>query len=230
MRNVVNKCLECRLKSSAASALDEMELNLLSAGCQARVIRRGETVFSENDPASSVVYIREGSIKQYKNHSGRKEQIINIAKSGSYLGLHSLITGQIKNFVSAKAIKKTTICQIGRECFSELLKLNGEFASRVISVLCEDEIFFINRLLSNQQQQLYGRLAEALLYFRYVVYNKNPFVPDLTRSEIASFIGTSRESVTRALKDFQGSGLINMEDRKIMICNESRLKELAIKG
>lgn len=222
--------MECRIKSSAAFALDDDELNLLSAGCQARVVRRGELVFSENDQASSVVYIREGFIKQYKNHAGRKEQIINIAKSGSYLGLQNLISGRITNFVSAKAIKKTTICQIGKVCFSELLKLNGEFASRVISVLCEDEIFFVNRLLNNQQQQLNGRLADALLYFRYQVYNKNPFVPDLTRSEIASFIGTSRESVTRALMDFQDSGLIKIEDKKIMICNESRLKELAIKG
>ena len=230
MNGTGNKCLECRIKSSAASALTIEELSLLSNHCTASMIRKGETVFNEGDPAKYVTYIREGFVKQFKNLSGKKEQIINVVKRGSYLGLHNLVPGTKFNYVSARAIKRTTVCRIEKNCFCDLVKRNGEFASRVINALCEDEIFFVARLLKNQQQQLYGRLADALLYFRHLVYNKNPFVPDMSRAEIASFIGTSRESVTRALIEFQESGFIRIQNKQITICNEERLKDLIRKG
>jgi CRP-like cAMP-binding protein len=77
---------------------------------------------------------------------------------------------------------------------------------------------------------LYGRLAEALLYLSRVVYDKNPFTPDMIRAEMASFTGTSRESLTRALKDFQDSGFIEIQKKKIFICNEKMLADLIGKG
>ena len=165
----VNKCLECRIKSTAVSALNHEELELLNRNCTARLLNQGEIILREGEPAQHVVYIREGFVKQYKKHAGGKEQIISIAKKGSYLGLHNIVESTRSNFISAKSLKRTAVCFINKQCFNQLLKVNGEFASRVISCICEDEVQFVNRLLNNQQQQLYGRLANALLYFRHVV-------------------------------------------------------------
>ena len=230
MEGFGNRCLGCRIKSLAASVLSFEELNLLCTGCHAIILRRGEFLFREGDQAGHVAYIREGFIKLYRNHSGRKEQILDIVKKGRYIGLNHLIPDFENIHLSAKAIRKTTVCLIEKECFVNLLKSNGEFATRVIIALCQDGIFFVNRLLKNQQQQLYGRLAEALLYFSRVVYDKNPFTPDMTRAEMASFTGASRESLTRALKDFQDSGFIEIRNKKIFICNEKMLSDLIEKG
>ena len=230
MNESFNKCLECRIKSTAVSVLNTDELHLLNSNCTTRAVSRGDIILKEGDPARFVVYIREGFVKQYKRHAGGEEQIISITKKGSYLGLHNIVESTRFNYVSAKAIKGTSVCFINKECFNELLKLNGEFASRVISCICEDEVSFVNRLLNNQQQQLYGRLAEALLYFRHVVYSENPFVLDMTKAELASFIGSSRESVSRALKDFQDHGHIRIDKKLIDIREEVKLLLLCKKG
>jgi CRP/FNR family transcriptional regulator len=63
-----------------------------------------------------------------------------------------------------------------------------------------------------------------------VVYGENPFSIDLTRSELASFIGSSRESTTRALNDFQKSGYITLLKKQIHILNEQKLLSLTKNG
>ena len=228
--SIHNRCLECKIKSTAISALNNNELEFLNENCTTGIANQGEIILREGDPARFVVYIRDGFVKQMKKSPDGKEHILSIVKKGSYIGLHNIVTSTRINYISAKALVRTSVCIINTHCFGDLLKRNGEFASRVISCICEDEIFFVGRLLKNQHQQLYGRLADALLYFRNEVYNENPFILSMTRGEIASFVGTSRESVTRALKDFQENGLIIVKKKMITIMDENKLMVLCKKG
>lgn len=48
--------------------------------------------------------------------------------------------------------------------------------------------------------------------------------------ELASLIGTSRESVTRLLKEFQDTGIISVEKNTITIVDEVKLAEIKRKG
>jgi CRP/FNR family transcriptional regulator len=89
---------------------------------------------------------------------------------------------------------------------------------------------YFDRLVNNVQQQLPGRLANTLLYFKNQVYQKKTFSLNLTKSELASLIGTSRESVTRQLKEFQEAGFIESENKFITILDEKKLEEVKNKG
>jgi len=73
-------------------------------------------------------------------------------------------------------------------------------------------------------------MFSILIYFRTQVYNENPFNLNLNKSELASLIGTSRESVSRLLKTFQDAEIIKMEKRKITILNDKKLEEIKLKG
>lgn len=231
MKNsVITRCQECRIKSTAVSALNNAELDFLNRNCTPGIFKKGKSLLKEGEPGRFIVYIRDGFVKQFKKLAGDKEHIVNIVKKGSYIGLHNIVPGTGINYVSAVALNDTTACFINKECFDELLRNNGEFASRVLSYICENEMFFLNRLLKNQHQQLYGRLADALLYFRYVVYNENPFELDMTRTEIASFTGVSRETVSRALKEFENNGIILINKKRINILKEDKLQLLKKSG
>jgi CRP-like cAMP-binding protein len=220
---IVNKCLDCTIKSKAVACLSSDELHLLNHNCIIQPVKRGET-------AQYVVYIREGFIKQSKKDTSGKEHIIDIANKGSYVGLHNILPGTRNNYISATSIKESQVCLIGIRCFEKLLKSNGEFATRVLSYVCENELFFVKRLLNNQEQNLFGRLADALLYFRNAVYRENPFHLDMTRDELASFIGSSRESVTRALKNLHDENIIVINHQMIHLLDEQKLKQLSQKG
>ena len=230
MNNNINSCLNCTLKSNAVSILNEKELCILEEGCSKTTFQKGELIFKENSPAKHIAYITNGFIKLVKSGIGGRDFILSISKKGTYLGIQNLSRKRKTNYFSAIAISHCEVCFIDIECFEKLLKRNGVFATEVITTIFNDEMNYFDRLVNNVQQQLPGRLANTLYYFRNQVYNENPFNLHLTKAELASIIGTSRESVSRVLKEFQDTGIIEMERNIITITDENKLEEIKQKG
>ncbi len=225
-----NSCVDCTLKSSAVSLLDKKELCVLEEGCSKTVFQKGELIFKEGSPARHITYIRKGFVKLVKKGIGGKDFILSISKEGAYLGLQNLNRDTRNNYFSALAIDSTEVCFIDTECFAKLLEQNGNFAAKVISTLCNDEMNYFERLVNNVQQQLPGRLANTLLYFCKEVYGQNPFTLNLTMAEVAALIGTSRESVSRIFKEFHDAGIIKTEKKQITIVDEEKLEKIRHKG
>lgn len=224
------KCLGCTIKSNAVSILNTSELSILKDGCSQIGFKKGELLFKENTPAHSVCYIREGFVKLVKKGLGDKDFILNISKKGAYLGVQNLNRKQANYYFSAVAITDAKVCFIELDVFSRLLESNGTFATEVIAYIFEDEMNYFDRLVNNVQQQLPGRLANALCFFRNDVYNQKQFNLNITQTELASLIGTSRESISRLLKEFQQAEIIKMERNKVTILDEQRLLEIKQKG
>ncbi|WP_346856016.1 Crp/Fnr family transcriptional regulator [uncultured Draconibacterium sp.] len=224
------KCRTCVIKSSAASVLNYDELGILEKACFQTNFRKGELIFKEGAPAQHITYIRDGFVKLSKIIRAGKENIVSISKQGAYLGIQNLNKTNTINYFSAYAISDTLVCFLDIDYFDQLIKHNGEFASEVISYIINDEMGNFDRLLNNVQQQLPGRLASILFYFSKQVFCQNPFNLNITKNELASLIGTSRESVTRLLKDFQDNGIIKMEKSSITILDEPKLMEIKRKG
>ncbi len=225
-----NKCGECKIKSGAVSILNKDEIDILENACSHIDFNKGELIFKEGTPSNNIVFVRDGFIKLCKKVTANRDFILSIAKRGAYLGIQNLNRKKGEYYFSAVAITEAKVCFINIESFNILLKRNGIFASEIISYIFTDEMNYFDRLINNIQQQLPGRLANALFYFRDSIYDVNPFNINLTKSELASLIGTSRESVSRILKEFQVAGIIKMERSKITILDEERLKEIKEKG
>ena len=225
-----NRCFDCEFKSKAVSILDEAELIKLQEGCSQITFRKGELLFKEGAPAKYIVYIRNGFVKLSKQGIGGKDFILSVSKTGAYLNIQNIQRKGNEYYFSAIALTKTNVCFIEKEIFEILLKRNGAFAYEVISYIFADEMNYFDRLVNNVQQQLPGRLANAILYFKNQVYNENPFNLNINQSELASLIGTSRESVSRIIKEFRNSGIIETHDNQITVLDEKRLEEIKMKG
>ncbi|HKJ77992.1 MAG TPA: Crp/Fnr family transcriptional regulator [Prolixibacteraceae bacterium] len=230
MENTKNTCYHCAFKSSAVATLNQEELNFLGKGCWQTQFKKGELILKEGAPANYIAFIREGFVKLVKKGIGGKDFILSISPKGSYLGIQILNQKSKTYYFSAAAIAPTEICFIDIEKFRELLLLNGTFATEVISTIIDDEMNYFDRLVNNVQQQLPGRLANTLLYFKNQVYHEDSFNLNLTKSELASLIGTSRESVSRLMKEFQDAGIISAEKNWIHILNEEKLEQIKMKG
>ncbi len=223
-------CLNCTIKSNVISILNEKELARLETGCLQNVFQKGELIFKEGMPANHIVYIREGFVKLSKRGIGGKDYILSIAKKGAYLGINNLNKKTRLYYTSATALTTTELCFIDIEKFGILLKENGKFATEVIYYIFDDEMNYYDRLVNNVQQQVPGRLANTLFYFKNQVYGTNPFNLNITKVELASLIGTSRESVTRLLKEFQDEGIIRANKNVITILDEKKLRDIQQKG
>jgi CRP-like cAMP-binding protein len=83
------------------------------------------------------------------------------------------------------------------------------------------------RLLSLAYSSLRKRVAKALvdLHGKYNVKDSNNPI-EISREDIAHYVGTATESLIRTLSDFKSEKLIEIKEGKIRIADVERLKNL----
>ena len=224
-----NSCHDCKDISCAAAVLNFKELELVTANSQESFLKKGEVILHEGSLTSHIIYLKTGLAKEYTKHPGEKEQILQIVKKHTYLGLPSLFGDRINHY-SYAALEDCKICYIDINMFNNLIRTNGNFAYEILVSTSRDNLNNFNRFLRRSQKKIYGRVADAILYFSKIIYETNQFELPFSRQEFADLIGVSRESATRVLIKFKSEGIIDLNDRSITIKNLELLEQISQKG
>ena len=152
-----------------------------------------------------------------------------LAYIAAAIGLQSLFSSKESAF-SYQSITDIELCYIQQHTFSELIKNNGGFAREILISVSKETLGNQNRILGLNQKQIFGKVADTILYLGLQVYDKNEFELKLSRTELAQMIASTRESVTKALLWFHEQGMIGMNKNTISILDHSRLQEISKKG
>ncbi|MHC1708120.1 MAG: Crp/Fnr family transcriptional regulator [Bacteroidales bacterium] len=225
----INNCHECKDISCAAAVLKISELELVNLNSLENDVKRGEIIVHEGSMTSHVVYLKSGLVKEFIRQADGKEQILQIVKKHSYLGLPSLFSDRINHY-SYAALEDCKICHIDMSVFNYLIRQNGEFAQQILISVSKDSLNNFNRFIRQSHKKIYGRVADALLYFAQIVFESHTFELPFTRQEFADLIGLSRESATRVLIKFKEESLITIKGKKITINDLDLLDQISVKG
>lgn len=222
-------CSTCKLGSCALYTLSGDELvSMASQTCQAK-FRKGELIRKQDSPLDSVIYLKKGYVKEFMGHEQIADQVIQLIKPRSYIGLQGLFINTSSVF-SYQAITEADVCFIDKSVFSDLIRGNGNFAREILICLSQETISTQQRFLSLNQSQVFGKVAGMLMYLSDEVYENVRFELQLTRTEMSQMVGSTRESVTRALLWYHNEGIIRMNKNWVTLLDKSRLKEIARKG
>ncbi|WP_461633735.1 Crp/Fnr family transcriptional regulator [Labilibaculum euxinus] len=227
--SIFSNCETCTNKSCAVQMLSGDDLSLLSDNCHEVSFERGEIILSEGAWADHVVYLRSGLVKEYGKGDRHQEYILQVIKPHSYLGLHSIFSDNITHF-SYMALNNVTVCYIKLPVFSTFIKENGRFGYEILSSVCNDSVRNYHRFIDQHQKKIFGKVADALLYFSCVIFNSPNFILPLSRKEIACMIGTSRESVSKQICGFESDKIIKVNGRCISILDMDKLKQISRVG
>ncbi|HTX88022.1 MAG TPA: helix-turn-helix domain-containing protein, partial [Bacteroidales bacterium] len=80
------------------------------------------------------------------------------------------------------------------------------------------------------QKHVNGLVADTLLFFALEIYGKDDFTFPVSREEIGNLIGTTKETVSRVLNEFDKDGLISMKGKQVKILDRGKLKTISQKG
>jgi CRP-like cAMP-binding protein len=222
-------CQDCLEKSCAAAVLNSAELNIIDANRTETVFRKGETILHEGTMISHIIYLKSGIVKEYIRQPDGKEQILQIVKKYSYLGLPSLFGDRINHY-SYAALEDIKVCFIDLNSFNNLIRQNGNFAYEILVSVSRDSLNNFHRFMSQAQKKTYGRVADAILYFSKIIYESNEFEIPFTRREFADLIGMARESTTRVLIKFREEGILDIDGRVIKIIRPEVLEKISRVG
>lgn len=229
METQLVKCSQCTIGSCALHALRQEEVEEMEDHAHHSQFSRGEILLRQDTPFHSIIYLRSGLVKEYMIHRSSPDQIIQLIKARSYIGLQSLFTTQTSVF-SYKAVMDSEVCFIERDTFNELIRGNGQFAREIMVSLSEESLSNQQRIMGLNQKQIFGKVAEMLVYLSEKVNESDEFDLTLTRSELSQMVASTRESVTKTLIWFDREGLIRMERNHITILDMQKIMEIARRG
>ena len=195
------------------SALSERELQDVAALTQVRKLETDTTVFNEGDPADSIFVVVNGRVKIVTTSSDGKEFILTVLGAGQVFGEMGLLE-EAPRSASVSTITDVELLVIKHDDFDHLLKTSPGISRKLMAILSRRLRRANSKMESLAYMDVAGRLARYLLDMALDhgqrLGNGWVVVRRPTHSDIAHSIGTSRETVSRLINEFEeGFGLVN---------------------
>ena len=226
---------QARTALKGASFLGGLPTNLLDQLAQrARVTRyaRGVTIYRRGDAGDTMMVIMSGRVKITNVTAEAKEVILNFLGRGDVNGEIAVLDGRERT-ANAVALEDTEALVLYRRDLLPLLMADPQSMLEVITILC-DKIRTTSALVEDNSLQMQGRTASGLHRLADQHGRKTPsgvmIDLKLSQRDLGSYLGLSRENVSRQLKDLREAGLIKIEDQTLIIPDLDALRERAESG
>ncbi|MDR7855241.1 Crp/Fnr family transcriptional regulator [Tissierella sp.] len=179
--------------------------------------KKGEIIYRAGDFSDSLYIVNKGKIKIYRLSESGKEQLVRILHVGDFTGELALFKESVRE-AYAEAMEKTEVCTIKRQDLQELLM---KYPSISLKILNE----FSNRLGQSEKQT--ARFAAEKVETRLALFlaecvdseeQSSEIILPMSKKDLASYLGTTPETISRKLYDLEDAGLIKQKQhRKIEI-------------
>lgn len=206
--------------------LTDFEIDQLKSVSKTILFKNKDIIFRQGTLTSHVMFLESGLIKLSKKWKNNKSIILKIASPGYFIGLVSIF-GDTTFQYSAAAIEDSNVYFIDINTFKSILKNNGKYASYILSEVCKDSLSVFDRITSQYNKQLPGKIAEIILFFSENIYKSQTFEFPITRTELAELAGTTKESFIRTLTEFKNDKIIELDGKFVKINSIDIIKTLS---
>jgi CRP-like cAMP-binding protein len=194
-------------------------------------VKKGQCIFKEGDPVTGIYFVYEGHVKVHKKWDSEKELIIRFAKKGDILG-HLGLEGNNIYPVSATALETATVCYIPMDFFESSLKINTEFAIKLMRFFARELQDSEKRMRNLVHMSVKVRVAQAIITLKNQFdVNAGGFIDiELSRQDLASFSGAAYESLFRTINELVAENVVAVSGKRMTIKNEDKLLQLILKN
>jgi CRP/FNR family cyclic AMP-dependent transcriptional regulator len=178
---------------------------------------RNTTIVEEGLPGDYMYIIREGRVKVTKLSEDGREKILEFLDAGSFVGEMALLERAPRS-ASVKTLAPVRMLALSRNDFLSLIRRSPDLGLAVIEVLCSrlrtqnDQSSALSfQRVKDRTKGLLQRLAKN----EHADGTRS--TPTLTHQQIADMIGTSRETVTRVVKELKQDGWLDQEGKHYLL-------------
>jgi CRP-like cAMP-binding protein len=200
--------------------LPETELSELGRHLVPRRAERDEVIVTHQQQGDSLFIIAAGKVKVSLSGEKGREIILSILGPGDFFGEMSLLDGEPRS-ASVIALAPTQLYILSRDNFCDYLRRSPATALNILAEMSR-RLRHADQVIGNLALlDVYGRVAHVLLELARkegtqredgILIENRP-----TQAELAAMVGTSRETVSRALNDFARQGYLTMSGRRILL-------------
>lgn len=186
---------------------------------------RRELIFLEGDVAKGFYLILSGKVRIFKTSSEGKEQIIHFFSSGDMFAEVALFHGTTYP-ASAEALSDAEVLFFPKEKFLQLVREKPQLSLNMIANLAK-MLRQLTRLVEELSLKNVSSRLAAYLLTAADRCQKNKFILEINKSQLAARLGTVSETLSRSLRKLKDQGIIAIEQDVISILNRRALEEIS---
>lgn len=206
--------------------LPEDQLDALTKIAIAQTYPKGKVIFEEGDEGRGFFVVKSGRVKVYKLSVEGKEQILHFFGAGDHFAEVPVFDGQCFP-ASAAAIEKSELLFFPRTAFLALLEQHPTLAIAMLAISAR-HLRRMAQIIENLSfKEVPGRLAAYLLYLSERNGKGEEVRLEMTKAQLAAFLGTIPETLSRVFAKLSQDGLISIDGSRIQLLNRERLRVLA---
>ena len=206
-------------------SLDAAERERFAEFVREKSYPRGSVILFEDDPGDALFVVRSGRVKVVLLAEDGREVILGLLGVGEHFGELSLIDDRPRS-AHVIAMEQSSILVLRREDFRRRVESSPVVAWALLQELSRRLRRADDKIGTLVLLDVPGRIARMLLEAAAECGNDLIEKP-LTHQTIAQVIGASRETVSRALREFQDKGWVTTERRRLRVVNKGALHERA---
>lgn len=190
--------------------LDNESQSIIASKAFSKKLERNEYLYQAGDLDDSLYIVHRGQIRITHLAESGKEQLIRLLNPGEFTGEWTIFTDAGYHEHFAQATRETSICTIQQDDLEDLLKQYPDISTVVLRTMAE-------RLQESQKQT--ASIATEDVSTRIIYYledlariegeDKVTVQLPISRKDLASYLGTTPETISRRFKELDEKGLIN---------------------
>lgn len=187
------------------------------------IVDKGETIFSPySDP--ELIIVAKGNMKVYQLSSNGKEQLLRVVEPGGYEGENQLF-GAKNDILFGEALEKTELCVLRQEDFQNILLEHPQLSLKLLEINARKSVSAEQQAQFLMMEKVEERLATYLINLSKS-QNSLTFKLPLLMKELAAFLGTTPETLSRKFKLLEDERYLSRNNGIITIINEDALEDL----
>jgi len=203
------------------------EQNLLLNLSTIKTFEKHQMIKTVDTGCSGLMFVKTGEIRVYLlSDEGRDITLYRLHEGEICIFSSMCVLNQINFDVFIEAMDDVEILQVGTAAISQLSKTNIKFENFLLNLTIER----FNDVMWTMQQILFKSMDVRVATFlldESVSRSSDSF--KITHEEVAKYLGSAREVVTRTLKYFQTEHIVKLHRGGIEIIDKNKLKKVANK-
>ncbi|MBU0480513.1 MAG: cyclic nucleotide-binding domain-containing protein [Proteobacteria bacterium] len=199
------------------SGLEKKDRDIIMAVAAKKSFPKNTVILSQGDDTHSLYIVTSGKVKVNIVDENGKEIILSILGPGDYFGEMTAIEEGASRSASVVTREKCEVLVLAKKDFRRIISDNPDIVFGLLRG-ANERIRKANRKIESLAlMDVYGRVARLFMQLAVPDGDKLVIQEKLTHQDIANMVGSSREMVSRVMKELTIGNYIGVTQKIIEI-------------
>lgn len=198
------------------------EVDLLDRVTHQVTVGTGQVVYRQGDRAERLFLLQAGRVRLSRLSPAGKELSFVILGPGNFFGEMPLVGETMRN-AQAVAMDDCSLCVMSQDDIERMIQGKPHVALRILEAISARLAQAEARLEDLAYRSVPARLASLLLR---LAAEHGGIIDGVTHQDLGDAIGAYRETITKALDDFESRGLLEVARRRLRIRDRAGLSRV----